>query len=209
MGLRPFEKSDTHLFFGRDLQINESLSRLRTQRFVVVMGTSGSGKSSLIRARLFSPLEGGFISTVEGSWRIAVLRPAQPDSETSLRRSHACCCLSRPRANGHRTGDLRSICGEGRSASSMRFASRASAERGPLLVVVDQFEELFRFKTARSNAARGHAVAFVKLLLEAARHRELPVLRRADDAVGVSRRLLAVPGPAGIHQRGLVSSPEA
>ena len=50
VGLRPFDKADAHLFFGRDTQVDDLLSRLRTQRFVVVMGTSGSGKSSLVRA---------------------------------------------------------------------------------------------------------------------------------------------------------------
>ena len=49
-GLRPFESNEEHLFFGRDGQSDELLRRLRRSRFLAVLGTSGSGKSSLVRA---------------------------------------------------------------------------------------------------------------------------------------------------------------
>ena len=54
-GLRPFESSETHLFFGRDGQSEELLRRLKRTRFLAVVGTSGSGKSSLVRAGLLLP----------------------------------------------------------------------------------------------------------------------------------------------------------
>ncbi|MBT1712464.1 hypothetical protein KK062_29790, partial [Fulvivirgaceae bacterium PWU5] len=47
-GLRPFSLEDCHLFFGREGQINEILQQLAQNRFVTVMGYSGSGKSSLM-----------------------------------------------------------------------------------------------------------------------------------------------------------------
>ena len=43
-GLRPFEPTENHLFFGRDGQSNELLGRLRQTRFLAVVGSSGSGK---------------------------------------------------------------------------------------------------------------------------------------------------------------------
>ena len=46
-GLRPFEFDDNPHFFGRDEQTTELTTRLRKNRFVAVVGTSGSGKSSL------------------------------------------------------------------------------------------------------------------------------------------------------------------
>ena len=49
-GLRPFEPDEDHLFFGRETEIDELLRRLRTTRFLSVVGTSGSGKSSLVRS---------------------------------------------------------------------------------------------------------------------------------------------------------------
>ena len=47
-GLRPFEPDEDHLFFGREEEIDELLRRLRTTRFLLVVGSSGTGKSSLL-----------------------------------------------------------------------------------------------------------------------------------------------------------------
>ena len=52
-GLRHFETNEEYLFFGREGQSEEILRRLGQNRFVAVVGTSGSGKSYLVRAGLF------------------------------------------------------------------------------------------------------------------------------------------------------------
>src|SRR5579862_9556556 len=75
-GLRPFEAEEDHLLFGREKQIDDLLGRLRTTRFLSVIGTSGCGKSSLVRAGLTPALQGGFMVGAGSSWRIATFRPA-------------------------------------------------------------------------------------------------------------------------------------
>lgn len=75
-GLRPFEVGEEHLFFGREGQSEEILARLRQHRFLAVVGASGSGKSSLIRAGLLPHLYGGFLADTGSHWRVAVLRPS-------------------------------------------------------------------------------------------------------------------------------------
>ena len=52
-GLRPFEPHEAEIFFGRGEQIDRMLSRLEEHRFLAVVGASGCGKSSLVRAGLF------------------------------------------------------------------------------------------------------------------------------------------------------------
>src|SRR2546421_11443559 len=74
-GLRPFESSEDHLFFGRDGQSDELLRRLRRSRFLAVLGTSGSGKSSLVRAGLLPSLYGGIMTQAGSGWRVALFRP--------------------------------------------------------------------------------------------------------------------------------------
>ena len=74
-GLRPFNYEDNHLFFGRDEQITDLASRLRKNRFVAVVGTSGSGKSSLVRAGLLPELYGGTMTDAGSRWQTAVMRP--------------------------------------------------------------------------------------------------------------------------------------
>ena len=61
-GLRPFEFNESHLFFGREDQSKELLYKLRMNRFVAVVGTSGSGKSSLVRAGLLPLLGQGLMT---------------------------------------------------------------------------------------------------------------------------------------------------
>ena len=58
-GLRPFEADEYEFFFGRDKQIEEILERLATRSFVAILGGSGSGKSSLIRAGVIPALRRG------------------------------------------------------------------------------------------------------------------------------------------------------
>src|SRR5215510_4664959 len=74
-GLRPFEAEEEHLFFGREGQSDEILRRLRQYRFLAVVGSSGSGKSSLIRAGLQPYVYGGFLADGGSHWRIAIFRP--------------------------------------------------------------------------------------------------------------------------------------
>ena len=56
-GLRPFEKHEWPIFFGRETMTDEVIRRLIRQHLVVVHGDSGCGKSSLIRAGVLAQLE--------------------------------------------------------------------------------------------------------------------------------------------------------
>jgi excinuclease UvrABC ATPase subunit len=74
-GLRPFEQEDSDFFFGRETHTEELLRRrLSSSRFVAVVGTSGGGKSSLVRAGLIPALYSDLLAA--GShWRVAIFRP--------------------------------------------------------------------------------------------------------------------------------------
>ena len=74
-GLRPFRIDEKYLFFGREEQTAELLQRLRDRRFLAVVGTSGSGKSSLVQAGLLPQLYGGTMLKAGFQWEVAVMRP--------------------------------------------------------------------------------------------------------------------------------------
>ena len=74
-GLRPFNEEEDYLFFGREQQVAELVTLLRNQRFIAVTGSSGSGKSSLVRAGLIPELQGGMMKEVGSDWETLVLRP--------------------------------------------------------------------------------------------------------------------------------------
>ncbi len=189
-GLRPFEPDEDRLFFGRETEIDDLLRRLRSTRFLSVVGTSGSGKSSLVRSGLIPSLYSGFMVTAGSSWRVAMFRPG----EDPIR--HLADALSRSAGLGGDDG--------GQGARSHEFVE-ATLRRGSLgivdavsyaripagdnvLVVVDQFEELFRFRRSRQvDDSRDEAIAFVNLLLGAAGQTALPiyvVLTMRSDFIG-------------------------
>jgi len=196
-GLRPFRADETHLFFGRDQQRSELLGRLRRSRFLAVVGTSGSGKSSLVRAGLLPGLYGGFMAQSGGQWRIADMRPGS-DPIGNLARAL-------DKKGVLRDSDLE----EGqlsfteallrRSALGLCEAVRRAElpEDAKLLVLVDQFEELFRaIETVDTAEMSDDASAFVKLLLEASRQTELPiyiVLTMRSDFLGNCARFRDLP----------------
>jgi WD40 repeat protein/energy-coupling factor transporter ATP-binding protein EcfA2 len=188
-GLRSFEPEEEHLFFGRERQIDDLLARLRRTRFLAVVGTSGSGKSSLVRSGLIPALHGGFMTKAGSSWRVAIFRPGD-DPVGNL-----AAALATPEVLGcdpeiadlHRTLIDTTL---HRSARGLSEAVRLARipEGDNVLLLVDQFEELFRFKrNPRIKDSHEEAVAFVRLLLEAAHQEETPiyvVLTMRSDFIG-------------------------
>jgi hypothetical protein len=74
-GLRSFRSDEDYLFFGREEQTQELMARLEQNRFIAVVGTSGRGKSSLVRCGLLSRLQGGGMVGAGAHWEIAVMHP--------------------------------------------------------------------------------------------------------------------------------------
>jgi hypothetical protein len=74
-GLRPFQRNETHLFFGRDDCVDQMIARLAEHRFLAVLGSSGTGKSSLVKTGLLSGLEMGLLPGAGSRWLIAEFKP--------------------------------------------------------------------------------------------------------------------------------------
>jgi peptidoglycan hydrolase CwlO-like protein len=176
-GLRAFEPDEAELFFGRERESDELRRRLRTTRFLAVVGSSGSGKSSLVRCGLIPSLHGGFMAGRGSSWRVAITRPGTDPIEGLAE------TLNRPEvlgndAEGART--RRTVLEVMLRDSSLGLAEAVRQAQLPagdnLLLLVDQFEELFRFRRTRTARAGGDdAAAYVRLLIEASRQEHLPI----------------------------------
>lgn len=99
-GLRPFEFDEHELFFGREEQYEQMIAKLSEMRFLAVVGTSGSGKSSLVKAGLLPALYGGMMSA-GSNWRVALLRPKEdPIRELALALNHRRVFGDRSKENG-------------------------------------------------------------------------------------------------------------
>ena len=74
-GLRPFRREEAIVFFGRDEQVDQLLAKLDLSRFLAVVGTSGCGKSSLVRAGLIPAPKTGLMVSGGARWAVAAMRP--------------------------------------------------------------------------------------------------------------------------------------
>jgi hypothetical protein len=157
-GLRPFLEADAADFFGRDRMVDELVTRIGepedAARFLAVVGPSGSGKSSLVRAGLVPAVRRGAVPGSEG-WYVVEMHPgAHPFEELAA-------ALTRI-AVTPLTGLVERLQQDGaglfRVAADILLAGPAQ-----LLVVIDQFEEVFtlvddedwraRFLSALATAA--------------------------------------------------------
>jgi formylglycine-generating enzyme required for sulfatase activity len=163
-GFRPFERDDAHLFFGREKPVKELVALLARHRFLAVVGVSGSGKSSLVKAGLLPTLHLGAMGEEFPDWRVAVMTPAgDPLGEL-------CKALSGDQALGP-DPDCRALL-ESTGRGLIERTLRAGLEDGAhLLVVVDQFEEIFKYREDRAEGPEQSA-RFVRLLLDATEEKE-------------------------------------
>lgn len=169
VGLRPYEADDSLLFFGRHEQIAELMRRLGDLRFLAVVGSSGCGKSSLVRAGLIPVLRAGFLVAERDDWLLATMKPGDAPLARLVQ------CLTEVGATGTAGALLQAVRERGVDALLEALAAPIGADAN-LLLLVDQFEEVFRFSRGRgASRERDEAADFVSLLIELATQRRMPV----------------------------------
>lgn len=142
-GLQYFEEDDTELFFGREVLTAKLVDRLNKARFLsVVIGASGSGKSSLVRAGVIPALKRGDVlldgtKPPKGSsdWRIHIITPTAHPLDalaTELTRDSESVTAAATLLD-----DLT------RDPRSLSLFLNRKYPKGHTLLVIDQFEELF------------------------------------------------------------------
>ncbi|MEZ5534613.1 MAG: hypothetical protein R3F02_03215 [Thiolinea sp.] len=197
-GLRPFERYESKVFFGRQKQVDELLKRLKKEKFLAVLGASGSGKSSLVKAGLLPGLEKGYMGELGAKWRIVELRPGDQPFERLAEGLNKIPSVSpftkgsTPRSDTETSEEWSPPLKKGEQGgfpadqttfltAQLRRGARSLhtiLEQSPLddgeklLILVDQFEEIFRYRQQAGN----QAAAFVALLLEACTHPDIFVV---------------------------------
>lgn len=163
-GIRPFKTIEAPIFYGREGLSNKLIKKLEEYCFLAIIGGSGSGKSSLVRAGLIPYLYAGYHEKAGVSWQIALCRPGNNpirnlafalasiksksrNAETILTEVEPLYDILNHEANGIEIVANRIY--------------RAHNKKPNILIVIDQFEELFRFKNEHGNEDSKH---FVKLL---------------------------------------------
>jgi hypothetical protein len=160
-GLEVFDEEHAQFFFGREALTQQLVERLRADRFLAVIGPSGSGKSSVVRAGLVPQLRDGALPHSE-SWSIVVMKPgAHPLESLAARLAPHVGGTDNPLAV--RDTILATLLQNDRGLHATVETALASAPGDRRVVlVVDQFEEVFTL--CRDDAERAR---FVATLLQA------------------------------------------
>lgn len=195
VGLRPFESEESLLFFGRQEQTLELLQRLHAHHFVAVVGSSGSGKSSLIRAGLIPRLKAGYLVDDRDRWKVVTMKPGQSpvaSLATALLNSE------QDQSPPDLVAALVSRINEqGADALLSLLSPLWEQQRTNVFLLVDQFEELFRYSEEKQEeGGKDEATDFVNILLGLARQKDIPVyivLTMRSDFIGDCSRFYGLP----------------
>jgi hypothetical protein len=136
-GLDVFNEEDAEFFFGREQDVQRLVEKLKATRFLAVLGASGSGKSSLVRAGLIPALRTGALPQSE-TWMICVFKPgSRPLSTLTAKLLY----LSLGEDSMQTTLDQMEK--DERTLHLAVAFALANKPAGRIVWVIDQFEEVF------------------------------------------------------------------
>lgn len=177
-GLRPFKIEESHLFFGREGQSDEVLLKMSKSRFVGVIGPSGSGKSSFIYCGVLPILYGGFLTDTSPNWEVIVTRPGANPID-NLAESLLGASKEYNQADAEDKKIKRTIVSTLLRSSSLGLVEAIQQSRKSedinYLILVDQFEELFRFRDSTDPNSVNETLGFVNMLMEAVNYEDSPI----------------------------------
>ena len=170
-GLVYFDRRHWPIFFGREAELQGLIDGLNTeqgQRFLIVVGDSGCGKSSLVRAGLWAGLERGDVPEFPGSegWLIATMRPAEMGSPMEALRAATVAAIKERDAFeelldfgwDQALADIESGNGSLAALAERLLAGQPGCR---WLLILDQMEELF------TTVDEAHRESFIEQLIDA------------------------------------------
>ncbi len=193
-GLRPFQRDEIDIFFGREPHVDQLIKRLGPTHFLAVVGLSGCGKSSLVRTGLWSDLETGFLASAGSRWQVAEFRPgyrpfaslAKALLKTDWGQHYLPQLTDRTEAAAFLQAQVRRV---SLGMHGVLQETPLPADTN-LLLIVDQFEEIFRYY---QQGDADEAEAFVAMLLASSqpsplfpeeKHRVYVVITMRSDFLG-------------------------
>lgn len=147
-GLEVFDAAHQHLFFGREADTQHLIEAVRGTRFVAVVGSSGNGKSSLVRAGLLPALRANALPHSQ-EWWYSILKPGtHPLEELAVE-------LAQITRRDEISPLLKALEQDERELHlQVRLSLRNRPETARVCLVIDQFEELFTLCRDRTERER-------------------------------------------------------
>ena len=220
-GLRSFTEEESLYFKGREDDIDQATQQLQRNKFLMLTGASGDGKSSLIYAGIIPNARAGFLKSKYTQWCVADLRPERTPFQNLCKSIGKQLGIANPHSvqaelnhgfssvvdlykNSKRYIDTNSM--EWQAADDKRKAA-LKREAANLIILVDQFEEFFTNpENYHKGVPSGDANLVLNLLLETARialEEDLPVyivFTMRSDYIGQCAAFRGLPEYIGFSQ---------
>ena len=164
-GIRSFETEESHLFFGRESQIENIVSVLADTHFLAIIGSSGSGKSSLIRAGVIPAILRSEVNN-QKNWDITVFKPGD-NPILSFATEYTQTYNRKATAKGTPLIRLTDVDQSLRNDQDPILKIHQELGSDPWLIVIDQFEETFRYqKKINYESEKKETIFFINLFLD-------------------------------------------
>lgn len=220
-GLRSFTEEESIYFKGRDENIEEAIEQLQRNKFLMLTGASGDGKSSLVYAGIIPNARAGFLKSKYSQWAVADFRPERSPYKNLCRSlaaqlgiesvqtveselKHGFSALTELYRNSDRHLDKSSQEWKKADDKEKGALNRKSAN---LLILVDQFEEFFTNpENYHKGAPSRESNLVLNLLLETAHialEEDLPiyiVFTMRSDFIGQCAAFRGLPEYIGFSQ---------
>lgn len=164
-GLRPFAPEESNLFFGRETESKEVLGKLLKNKFITVIGASGTGKSSLIYCGVLPGIK-KLGEDGSGNWKFVIFRPGN-DPFTNLSEAIEVNISD----NSSIKAGVENIIlemhlnADGISSALKKFLIQGNDK---VVLVIDQFEEIFRYSALNTAGSKSAGTAeFVDKVVKA------------------------------------------
>jgi pSer/pThr/pTyr-binding forkhead associated (FHA) protein len=162
-GLSSFQQADADIFFGREELVNLLLEKIKSGlRLIAVIGNSGSGKSSVVRAGLLPALG---LNAIDGSknWPLATFTPNTNPRESLIKALLPILNQDQRDIRKHLSFDNENPA-RNLDALDALVEQIVSGNSGRLVLVIDQFEEIFTRRSSKDFSETKH---FIDLLIYA------------------------------------------
>ncbi len=176
-GLRPFDTAEENLFFGRQRQTDIIVEKILHQKFIAIIGSPGSGKSSIINAGVIPGLIKTSNSDAGASWEIIKTKPGKAPIDN----------LARSLAEAGPEKEIKDKVNTRYEdyARLLRTTAHGLAEglnqiyktgKKKLILVIDGFEDLFRFQRSHNNRTVIHEHdRYIRFIEKTRKQENLPV----------------------------------
>lgn len=164
-GLRAFSQAEAGLFFGREQEIREGLRILRQEKFLLISGRPGTGKSSLLHAGIVPQIADSMQRlSAEHTLKVFVQLQKHPVNELA----NALADALHVRDENLKARIETRLC-EGKNGLNQVFEWAGISGATPLVLAIDQLEVLFGMTAvcAHTSIQEREAAQFLDLLLEA------------------------------------------